>query len=133
MSDQVVALILLGGASLSLIAALGLHRFADAYARLHAATKSATLGLALVLTAAVLAHGTNGREILTLLFVLLTSPVGAHMVSKAMYESGYRPWEQGTGPSGSGPRRPGAGARQRGRRGAGGPGTVQRPGGLPKP
>ncbi|MDR7522057.1 MAG: monovalent cation/H(+) antiporter subunit G [Armatimonadota bacterium] len=107
MSDLIAALILLAGSSLSLIAALGLHRFADAYARLHATTKSATLGLGLVLTAAVLTHGTNGREILTLLFVLLTSPVGAHMVSKAMYESGYRPWERGSRPADGRTRRPG--------------------------
>ena len=93
MRDTAIAVLLLAGSSLSLIAALGLHRFTDAYARLHAATKATTLGLALVLTSAILAHGTDGREIVTLLFVLLTAPVGAHMLSKAMYETGYRPWE----------------------------------------
>ncbi len=94
MHEVVIAVLTLSGSALSLIAALGLHRFADAYARLHAATKAATLGLALVLTAAILQLGTDGREVATLLFVLLTSPVGAHMLSKAMYETGYRPWEQ---------------------------------------
>ncbi len=94
MRDTAIAVLLLAGSSLSLIAALGLHRFGDAYARLHAATKAITLGLALVLTSAILAHGTDGREIVTLLFVLLTAPVGAHMLSKAMIETGYRPWEE---------------------------------------
>lgn len=99
MRDTVIAVLLLAGSGLSLIAALGLHRFADAYARLHAATKATTLGLALVLGSAILAHGTDGKEIATLLFVLLTAPVGAHMVAKAMYETGYRPWEvDGRGP-----------------------------------
>lgn len=93
MRDTAIAVLLLAGSGLALIAALGLHRFSDAYARLHAATKATTLGLALVLTSAILAHGTDGREIVTLLFVLLTAPVGAHMLSKAMYETGYRPWE----------------------------------------
>lgn len=93
MRDLLVVLFLLCGSALALVAALGLHRFADAYARLHAATKAATLGLALVLTSAIIAHGTDGREVVTLLFVLLTSPVSAHMISKAMYETGYRPWE----------------------------------------
>jgi multicomponent Na+:H+ antiporter subunit G len=92
--DVAVAVLVLAGSALSLIAALGLHRFSDAYARLHAATKGATLGLTLVLSAAILAHGTDGREVATLLFVFLTSPVSAHMVAKAMYETGYRPWEQ---------------------------------------
>lgn len=93
MRDTVIAVMLLAGSSLALIAAMGLHRFSDAYARLHTATKATTLGLGLVLGSAILAHGTEGREIVTLLFVLLTAPVGAHMLSKAMYETGYRPWE----------------------------------------
>ena len=103
MRDAAIAVLLLAGSSLALIAALGLHRFGDAFARLHAATKATTLGLALVLSSAILAHGTDGREIVTLLFVLLTAPVGAHMLSKAMYETGYRPWEERGGMS----RRPG--------------------------
>jgi multicomponent Na+:H+ antiporter subunit G len=85
------------GAALSLVAALGLHRFADAYARLHAATKAATLGLVLTLAAAILAHGTDGREVATLLFVFMTTPVSAHVVAKAMYETGHRPWEAAAG------------------------------------
>lgn len=100
MRDAVISVLVLTGSALSLLAALGLHRFGDAYARLHAATKAATLGLALVLTSAILAHGTDGREVATLLFVLLTSPVSAHMISKAMYETGYRPWEKGGRESG---------------------------------
>lgn len=102
MRDVVISVLVLAGSVLSLLAALGLHRFGDAYARLHAVTKAATLGLALVLTSAILAHGTDGREVATLLFVLLTSPVGAHMISKAMYETGYRPWEKGGRESGGG-------------------------------
>jgi multicomponent Na+:H+ antiporter subunit G len=100
--EVVISVLVLTGSALSLLAALGLHRFGDAYARLHAATKAATLSLALVLTSAILAHGTDGREVATLLFVLLTSPVSAHMISKAMYETGYRPWEKGSRESGVG-------------------------------
>lgn len=102
MRDVLIAVLLLAGSSLSLLAGLGLHRFGDAYSRLHAATKTATVGLGLVLSAAILSHGTDGREVATLLFVLVTSPVSAHMLSKAMYETGYRPW----GASAHGGRRP---------------------------
>ncbi len=102
MRDVLIAVLLLAGSSLSLLAGLGLHRFGDAYSRLHAATKTATVGLGLVLSAAILSHGTDGREVATLLFVLVTSPVSAHMLSKAMYETGYRPW----GVSAQGGRRP---------------------------
>jgi multicomponent Na+:H+ antiporter subunit G len=97
--DVAVAVMVLAGSALSLIAALGLHRFSDAYARLHAATKAATLGLMLVLAAAVLSHGTDGREVATIVFVFMTSPVSAHMVAKAMYETGFRPWEANSRPS----------------------------------
>jgi len=91
--EVVIAVLVLAGSALSLIAALGLHRFSDAYARLHAAGKAGTLGLALVLSAAIIWHGTAGGDVVTLLFVLLTSPVGTHMITKAMYETGHRPWE----------------------------------------
>jgi multicomponent Na+:H+ antiporter subunit G len=91
--EVAVALLVVTGAALSLIAALGLHRFTDTYARLHAAGKSGTLGLALVLSAAILWHGPVGIDVMTLLFVLLTTPVATHMIAKAMYETGYRPWE----------------------------------------
>jgi multicomponent Na+:H+ antiporter subunit G len=99
LAESVVAALVLAGSALSLIAALGLHRFGDAFARMHAAGKPATLGLALVLSAAILRHGTIGTEVATLLFVLLTSPVGTHMVAKAMYDSGYRPWEEAAKPA----------------------------------
>jgi multicomponent Na+:H+ antiporter subunit G len=91
--EVVIAVLVLTGAALSLIAALGLHRFSDAYARLHAAGKAGTLGLALVLSAAIIWHGTAGGDVVTLLFVLLTTPVATHMITKAMYETGHRPWE----------------------------------------
>jgi multicomponent Na+:H+ antiporter subunit G len=91
--EVLIDVFLLTGATLSLIAAVGLHRLSNAYQRLHAATIPATSGLALTLTAAIMTHGTHGTEIFTLLFVLLTSPVGTHMMTKAMYEIGYRPWE----------------------------------------
>lgn len=106
MREGITAVLVLTGSLLALLAALGLHRFSDAYARLHAAGKAGTLGLTLVLTSAILTHGTQGGEIFTLLFVLLTSPVGTHMITKAMYEIGYRPWEQ---------REPAARRRRRGR------------------
>lgn len=93
MSEIVIATLVLAGSLLSLLAALGLHRFGDAYARLHPAGKAGTLGLALVLIAAIIEHGTQGGEVVTLLFVLVTSPVGTHMITKAMYDTGYRPWE----------------------------------------
>ena len=52
--DVVASVLLIGGALLSLVAAVGLLRFPDVFARMHAATKPATLGLIAVLCGAML-------------------------------------------------------------------------------
>ena len=87
----VVALLLLAGCLLALLAAVGLHRFPDVLCRMHAATKPATLGLLFVAVAVGLTVGTRGSTIKLLLVVVLqflTAPVGAHMVGRAAYRSG---------------------------------------------
>jgi multicomponent Na+:H+ antiporter subunit G len=79
------------GVVLATIAGLGLQRFPDVFARMHAATKPATLGLALVLTGAALRMPEAGSVAKLLLIVLLqfiTAPVGAHLVGRAAYRAG---------------------------------------------
>jgi multicomponent Na+:H+ antiporter subunit G len=84
-------LLLLGAALLSLSASIGLVRFGDALARLHAATKPQVLGLLLVLAAIGVA---NGRWDLVPALVpvvalqLVTIPVSAHMIARAAYRNG---------------------------------------------
>ncbi len=82
---------MLTGASLAVLAGIGLHRFPDVFARMHAATKPATLGLTLVLLGAALR--VDEAESLTKLGIavalqFLTAPVGAHMVGRAAYRAG---------------------------------------------
>jgi len=87
-------LLLLGAALLTLSAGIGLVRFGDALARLHAATKPQVLGLLLVLAA--IAVGNARWELIPALIPvaalqLLTIPVSAHMVARAAYRTGnYR-------------------------------------------
>ncbi|MDP1028348.1 monovalent cation/H(+) antiporter subunit G [Sphingomonas sp. KR1UV-12] len=84
-----VALITLGVAFL-LIAAIGLIRLSDPLQRMHSATKAGTLGTALVVVG-VLAIGDVARPstgILTILFLLLTLPLGAQLLGRASYLSG---------------------------------------------
>jgi multicomponent Na+:H+ antiporter subunit G len=87
----VVAVLLMGGVALAVLAAVGLQQFDDVFARMHAATKPATLGLVLVLVATAL-RMTDGADVSKLLLVavlqFLTAPVGAHMVGRAAYRSG---------------------------------------------
>jgi multicomponent Na+:H+ antiporter subunit G len=85
------AVLLVGGSSLSLLAAVGLHRFPDIFARMHAATKPATLGVVLVLSGAALSVSDLSIAAALMLVAALqfiTAPVAAHMVGRAAYRAG---------------------------------------------
>ncbi|AUX42058.1 monovalent cation/proton antiporter subunit MnhG/PhaG [Sorangium cellulosum] len=75
------------------VASLGILRLPDFYARIHAPTKAATLGLAFLL-AAVALHFKDLTSVtkaaLALFFVGVTAPVGAHILARAAYRSGVR-------------------------------------------
>lgn len=86
--NVVASLLLIAGAILFAIAAVGLHRFNDLYGRMHAATKPATLGLLLILAAAALrvdSVGDIGKLALIGLFQLATAPVAAHLLGRSAY------------------------------------------------
>src|SRR5690625_751338 len=83
-----------GGALLAFFAAIGVLRFPDIFARMHAATKPQVLGLFLVLVgiALILRQGT-ATWVLLLVAVgqMLTAPVAAHMIGRASYRTGLVP------------------------------------------
>jgi multicomponent Na+:H+ antiporter subunit G len=89
--DTIVSFLLLTGVSLSLLAGIGLQRFPDVFARMHAATKPATLGLVLILVAAAL-RLSDGGDVVKLLVIaaaqFITAPLGAHMVGRAAHRAG---------------------------------------------
>jgi multicomponent Na+:H+ antiporter subunit G len=76
------------GAMLVLVSAVGVVRFADVLARLHALSKASTLGILLILTgAAVNLRDLNDLTSVVLAGVLhlLASPPASNMVSRAAY------------------------------------------------
>lgn len=78
------------GAFLALVAAIGLQRFDDVLARMHAATKPATLGLLLIVIGASLVLREPGsvlKLVLVMLLQMVTAPVGAHLVGRAAIRS----------------------------------------------
>ncbi|MBH0129808.1 monovalent cation/H(+) antiporter subunit G [Salinibacterium sp. NK8237] len=89
--DILTGVFLLLGGFLSVAAGVGLLRFPDAIARLHATTKPQILGLAFVLLAIALQQR-QLSTILVLLFLLIfqmiTAPVSAHMIARAGYRGG---------------------------------------------
>jgi multicomponent Na+:H+ antiporter subunit G len=83
--------LMVSGAALALIAGIGLQRFDDVFARMHAATKPATLGVALVLVGAALQvpdPGDVAKLLLVVVLQFLTAPVGSHLIGRAAYRSG---------------------------------------------
>ncbi len=89
--EIVAGTLMLVGALLAVIAGLGLQRFPDVFARMHAATKPATLGMAAILGgAALLLPDPGSRAKLALVVVLqfFTVAVGSHLVGRAAYRAG---------------------------------------------
>lgn len=79
------------GALLALVASIGLHRLGDTRARMHAATKPATLGVVCCGLAAglQLAYFSDVTKIVVIVLLqLVTAPVGAHVLGRAVGEDG---------------------------------------------
>ena len=91
--DAVAAVLMLVGAGSCLLGALGLVRLPDLPARLQAATKPQTLGLALVLVGTALRVELASAVTLALvvLFQVITAPVVSQIVGRAAYRSGGIP------------------------------------------
>lgn len=91
MIEAVASVLLILGSLLALLAAIGLQRFDDVFARMHAATKPATLGLIMILTAAALMlpiPGAVAKLFLVVLLQFITAPVAAHLVGRAAFRTG---------------------------------------------
>jgi multicomponent Na+:H+ antiporter subunit G len=90
-ADVASAACLLGGAFLAFAAGVGVLRFPDLLARMHAGTKPQVLGLILVLVGLALRLRSGGAVwalVLVAVFQMLTAPVAAHMVGRAGYRTG---------------------------------------------
>jgi monovalent cation/proton antiporter MnhG/PhaG subunit len=88
------ALILILGTIVSLLAAIGVLTFPSPIARMHAATKSASVGLALITIGAGVLDGSPGMigvGILVSVFLFVTAPISGHMVARAAYRTGQQP------------------------------------------
>ncbi|WP_078544264.1 monovalent cation/H(+) antiporter subunit G [Litchfieldia alkalitelluris] len=97
--EVILAFIIVLGALISLISAIGVIRLPDVYTRNHAASKGATLGILLILSCAFLFFWVedgymNARLLLGIIFVFLTAPVAGHLISRAAYYSGVPLWEK---------------------------------------
>jgi multicomponent Na+:H+ antiporter subunit G len=87
MRDAVVAVTLVGGVAIEVLCCVGLLVMRGAYARLHYSAP-AGLGAVLVATAVVVREGFSligDKALLLAVFVLLTTPVLAHVTARAAH------------------------------------------------
>ena len=90
--EIVVALLIVAGAALVLISAIGLVRLPDYFSRLHAPTKTSTLGVGGLLLASALYFGSL-HEWLVLAFLFLTAPISAQLLGGLKVKDGIKPTE----------------------------------------
>jgi len=95
--NETIGLIIMGvGVAFDLFGCVGLIRLPDVYNRLQAATKCVTLGTCLLLLGGCIYVGGGALGVkasICAVFLLLTSPVAAHAISRGAYKSGVALWE----------------------------------------
>lgn len=98
MLEAIVGVWVLLGAVVCAISVVGLIRLPDVYLRSHAATKSATLGVLIILLGVFLyfwifeGH-VSIKLLIAVAFVFLTAPVAGHLNGRAAYRSGVSLWK----------------------------------------
>jgi multicomponent Na+:H+ antiporter subunit G len=90
--DVVSIAFLLIGSALALLAGIGLVRFPDVLARLHAGTKPQVTGVLFIMIGG--AVRLEGLPVMTMLIMagllqLLTAPVSAHLIGRVAYRCGH--------------------------------------------
>jgi len=99
MNDILIYVLSTLGAAFIFLAAVGLVRMPDLFLRISVTTKAATLGIGLLLICAAIYFGTaaiTSRVIAIILFMLLTAPIGAHLIGRASYFIGGNPLWKGS-------------------------------------
>lgn len=96
MIDILTSLTWIAGAGFALLAAFGVLRMPDVFTRMQASTKASTLGLGCLLIGAALQLGDFAsviRAVSIVAFILLTTPVAAHVIARAAYLAEVPLWE----------------------------------------
>ena len=97
MIDAAMILTAVLGLCFQAIAALGVLRMPDFYARLHAVAITETLGVLLTCLAVAIAADSAlvaGKLLLLALFLVLANPTSTHALSRAALRTGLRVWQR---------------------------------------
>ena len=95
MSELITSILILSGSIMTVAAGIGILRLQDVVTRMHAATKVGTLGSGLIMAGVAVHFGQLDiilRCVLIIVFLLLTAPIGAHMIGRAALRLGIPVW-----------------------------------------
>ena len=96
MNETIGTIFIVVGLLFDLLGTIGLVRLPDIYNRLQAATKCVTLGTCAILVGVLIYSGFDAmgtKALLCAIFIILTSPTGAHAIARGSHLSGVRLWE----------------------------------------
>ena len=94
---SLISFLILGGTFFTVVAAVGVVRLPDVYSRLHAASKSSTLGVMMMMLGTFfyfwyMDNLIDAKLFLAILFIFVTAPVAAHVVSRSAFHSDVEPY-----------------------------------------
>jgi multicomponent Na+:H+ antiporter subunit G len=95
--DALGLILIVVGTAFLMIAAIGVVRLPDVFARQHAGGKAATLGVMTVLLGvAIIADSTAStvKLLLAIAFQLLAAPIATHALARVAYRSGVEMWDR---------------------------------------
>jgi multicomponent Na+:H+ antiporter subunit G len=95
-SGWIAAVCFLAGATLALLAGVGVMRMPDVFTRMQASTKASTLGLGFLLLGLVIVRPELAflmRAGIIGVFMMLTSAVAAHVIARAAALTGAPLWD----------------------------------------
>jgi multicomponent Na+:H+ antiporter subunit G len=87
----VATVLVVVGSFFLVVGTVGLLRLPDVYNRMHATSKATTLGAASMFLAGFVVFGPGGTGLTSLVgivFLFLTAPTGAHLISQAAHRMG---------------------------------------------
>ncbi len=96
-AEIIASILLLTGSAFLLLAAVGITRMPDLFSRIQATAKASTLGVTCLVLALAVYFSSTGitvRALLVVAFLLLTTPVAAHVIGRAAYFTGVPMWEK---------------------------------------
>jgi multicomponent Na+:H+ antiporter subunit G len=95
--EIISSVFIVAGVAFMIISVVGIIRLPDFYIRMSAITKAGTLGIGLIL-AGIGFYFNNpllaGKVLIIILFMLLTSPVSAHIIARAAFKDRVPLWKK---------------------------------------